>query len=63
LAADSGRLVESNRWRVIELDNALACRCDAPEMTELHDGVRAAIAARCPSSLSTGAICAGRAPQ
>lgn len=42
LAADSGRLVPSNRWRVAELDAALAGRRDVPEVAELHERVRAA---------------------
>lgn len=42
LAADSGRLVPSNRWRVTELDEALAGRRDVPEVAQLHDRVRAA---------------------
>ena len=37
LAAESGRLVPSNRWRVAELDAALADRRDVPEAAELHD--------------------------
>lgn len=42
LAADSGRLVASNRWRVAELDDALAARRDVPEAAELHERMRAA---------------------
>lgn len=37
LAAGSGRLVPSNRWRVAELDDALASRRDVPEVAELHE--------------------------
>jgi hypothetical protein len=40
LAAESGRLVPSNRWRVAELDAALAPRRDVPEVAELHERVR-----------------------
>jgi hypothetical protein len=40
LAAKSGRLVPSNRWRVTELDAALADRRDIPEVAELHERVR-----------------------
>jgi hypothetical protein len=40
LAADSGRLVPSNRWRVAELDAALADRRDVREVAELHDRLR-----------------------
>jgi hypothetical protein len=39
LAAESGRLVPSNRWRVAELDAALASRRDVPEVAELHERV------------------------
>lgn len=40
LAAGSGRLVPSNRWRIAELDAALADRRDVPEVAELHDRLR-----------------------
>ena len=40
LAAGSGRLVPSNRWRVAELDSALADRRDVPEVAELHERLR-----------------------
>ncbi|WP_214404785.1 helix-turn-helix domain-containing protein [Pseudonocardia lacus] len=36
LAADSGRLVPSNAWRVAELDELLAPRRDVAEVAELH---------------------------
>jgi hypothetical protein len=39
LATESGRLVPSNRWRVAELDAALADRRDVPEVAELHERV------------------------
>jgi hypothetical protein len=42
LAADSGRLVASNAWRVVELDSALAGRRDVAEVSELHERVREA---------------------
>jgi hypothetical protein len=44
LAAESGRLVPSNRWRVAELDAALADRRDVPEVAELHERVRDGVA-------------------
>jgi hypothetical protein len=44
LAAASGRLVPSNRWRVVELDAALVDRRDVPEVAELHERVRATTA-------------------
>jgi hypothetical protein len=40
LAAESGRLVPSNRWRVAELDAALAGQRGVPEVAELHERVR-----------------------
>jgi hypothetical protein len=40
LAAESGRLVPSNGWRVAELDAALAPRRDVPEVAELHERIR-----------------------
>jgi hypothetical protein len=40
LAAESGRLVPSNRWRVVEVDAALADRRNVPEVAELHEYVR-----------------------
>jgi hypothetical protein len=40
LAAGSGRLVPSNRWRIAELDAGLADRRDVPEVAELHERVR-----------------------
>jgi hypothetical protein len=40
LAVESGRLVPSNRWRVAELDAALADWRDVPEAAELHDRLR-----------------------
>jgi hypothetical protein len=39
LAADSGRLVSSNTWRVTELDEVLADRRDVAEVAELHERV------------------------
>jgi hypothetical protein len=42
LAADSGRLVASNTWRVTELYHLLAPRRDITEVAELHERVRAA---------------------
>jgi hypothetical protein len=45
LAAESGRLVPSNRWRVAELDAALRPRRDVPEASELHERMRAGEAA------------------
>lgn len=39
LAVASGRLVPSNRWRIAELDAALAPRRDVPEVAELHERV------------------------
>jgi hypothetical protein len=41
LAADSGQLVPSNRWRVEELDEALTAHGDLSEVAELHDRMRA----------------------
>lgn len=42
LAADSGRLVPSNAWRVVEVDQQLAPRRDVVEVAELHERVRGA---------------------
>ncbi|WP_219415419.1 XRE family transcriptional regulator [Pseudonocardia nigra] len=42
LAADSGRLVPSNAWRVAELDDVLADHRDVAEVAELHERVRGA---------------------
>lgn len=41
LAAESGRLVASNRWRVDEVDDAMAARRDVQEVAELHERLRA----------------------
>lgn len=42
LAADSGRLLPSNAWRVVEVDEVLAPRRDVAEVAQLHERVRAA---------------------
>jgi hypothetical protein len=42
LAADSGRLVPSNAWRVVEVDEVLAPRRGVVEVAELHERVRGA---------------------
>jgi hypothetical protein len=42
LAADSGRLVPSNAWRVVEVDDVLAPRHGVVEVAELHERVRGA---------------------